>query len=284
VSFPKPPFPPQAQTLPGSERAMDPPPDYGEKSYRGSDQLRGKKALITGGDSGIGRAVALAFAREGADVAISYLNEEQDAHETARLVQEAGRRCLLIPGDIAERQHCREVVRRTVEEFGRIDVLVNNAAHQRSFAKLEEIPDEEWQRTFAVNIDAMFYITKAAVPHMRPGSSIINTASINADMPNPSLLAYATTKGAIQNFTAGLAQMLAEQEIRANTVAPGPVWTPLIPASLPSENVQHFGEQVPMKRPAQPCELACAYVMLASDAASYISGATIAVTGGKPLL
>ena len=284
-SFPKPPFPPQSQSLPGSSKAMQPQPDYGEDSYQGSGRLEGKKSLITGGDSGIGRAVALAFAREGADVVVSYLSEEEeDARETQRLVEASGRRCVLVPGDISKAEHCRALVERAVAAFGRIDVLVNNAAHQMTFESIEQISDEEWDKTLATNISAMFYITKAAVPHMKAGSSIINTASVNADTPNPTLLAYATTKGAIQNFTAGLAQLLAEQGIRANTVAPGPVWTPLIPASMPSEKVQHFGEQVPMKRPAQPCELAPVYVMLASNEASYISGATVGVTGGKPIL
>jgi NAD(P)-dependent dehydrogenase (short-subunit alcohol dehydrogenase family) len=263
---------------------MDPKPDYGEDTYKGSNRLQGKKAIITGGDSGIGRAVALAFAREGADVAVSYLDEHEDAQETKRLVEEAGRQCILLPGDISKAAHCREIVKKTVEGFGRIDVLVNNAAHQMTFESIDEISDEEWDKTFATNISSMFYITKAAVPHMSAGSSIINTASINADTPSPQLLAYATTKGAIQNFTAGLAQLLAEKGIRANTVAPGPVWTPLIPATMPTEKVQHFGEQVPMKRPAQPCELAPVYVMLASTESSYVSGATVAVTGGKPLL
>ena len=283
-SFPKPPFPPQQQSLPGSSKAMTPQPDYGEKSYRGSNRLKDKKALITGGDSGIGRAVALAFAREGADVLVSYLDEHEDARETRRLVEDCGRRCVLVGGDISDPQHCRALVKQAVEAFGRIDVLVNNAAHQNAFESIEDITDEEWNKTLATNLSAMFYLTKAAVPHMKPGASIVNTASINADVPNPALLAYATTKGAIQNFTAGLAQLLAEKGIRANTVAPGPVWTPLIPASLPPEKVQNFGEQVPMKRPAQPCEVAPSYVMLASDESSYVSGATIAVTGGKPLL
>lgn len=283
-SFPKPPFPKQQQSLPGSSKAMNPEPDYGEDSYKGANRLTDKKALITGADSGIGRAVALAYAREGADVVVSYLNEHEDARETQRLVESAGRRCVLVPGDIAAAAHCRALVRKTVDALGRIDILVNNAAHQMTFESLEEIPDEEWNKTLAVNLSSMFFITKAAVPHMKPGSSIINTASINADAPNPALLAYATTKGAIQNFTAGLAQLLAEKEIRANTVAPGPVWTPLIPASMPEEKVREFGSQVPMKRPAQPAELASVYVMLASSEASYISGATVAVTGGKPLL
>ena len=215
---------------------------------------------------------------------VSYLNEHEDARQTQRLVESAGRKCLLVPGDISKAAHCRELVKRSAEAFGRIDILVNNAAHQMTFDALEKIPDEEWDKTLATNLSAMFYITKAAMPHMKAGGSIINTASINADVPNPSLLAYATTKGAIQNFTAGLAQLLAEKGIRANTVAPGPVWTPLIPASMPEDKVQNFGSQVPMKRPAQPCELAAVYVMLASDEASYVSGATVAVTGGKPLL
>jgi NAD(P)-dependent dehydrogenase (short-subunit alcohol dehydrogenase family) len=283
-SYPKPPFPPQSQRVPGSSEDMQPKPDYGEDSYVGSNRLEEKVALITGADSGIGRAVALAFAREGADVVVSYLDEHDDARETQRLVESAGRRCLLVPGDISKAENCRALVQKAVQEFERIDVLVNNAAYQMTYESIEDITDAEWDKTFATNISAMFYITKAAVPHMKPGSSIVNTASINADTPNPQLLAYATTKGAIQNFTAGLAQLLAEQGIRANTVAPGPVWTPLIPATMPSEKVQHFGEQVPMQRPAQPCELAPVYVMLASNESSYVSGATVAVTGGKPLM
>jgi len=282
--FPKPPFPEQQQPVPGLSSRMDPEPDYGEDSYRGSQRLEGKKTLITGGDSGIGRAVALAFAREGADVAISYLSEKEDAFETQRLVEDCGRQCLLISGDLSEPAHCRQVIEKTVEAFGRIDVLVNNAAHQGTFESIEAIPDEEWEKTFATNISAMFYLTKAALPHMKAGSSIINTSSVNADTPSPQLLAYATTKGAIQNFSGGLAQQLAERGIRVNTVAPGPVWTPLIPATMPTEKVTNFGQQVPMGRPAQPKELAPVYVMLASDEASYVSGATVAVTGGKPII
>ncbi|MGH6936257.1 MAG: SDR family oxidoreductase, partial [Methylocella sp.] len=227
---------------------------------------------------------ALAYAREGADLTVSYLNEYDDAAETKRLVEGAGRQCLLVAGDISKAEHCRFLVGKAVEAFGRIDVLVNNAAHQMSFNSIEEISDEEWDLTLATNISAMFYITKAAVPHMKPGSAIINTASVNADSPSPQLLAYATTKGAIQNFTGGLAQLLAERGIRANAVAPGPVWTPLIPSTMPTEKVEHFGEHVPMKRPAQPKELAPIYVLLASDEASYIAGATVAVTGGKPMI
>jgi NAD(P)-dependent dehydrogenase (short-subunit alcohol dehydrogenase family) len=246
--------------------------------------LAGRKAVITGGDSGIGRAVALAFAREGADVLVSYLNEDEDAQETNRLIEEAGRKAILVSGDIQEPAHCRSIVAKAVAELGGIDILVNNAAHQASFKEIEDISDEEWELTFRVNIHAMFYLTKAAVPHMKPGSSIINTASINSDTPNPTLLAYATTKGAIQNFTAGLAQLLADKGIRANAVAPGPIWTPLIPSTLPEDAVSNFGKQVPMKRPGQPAELATAYVMLADPMSSYVSGATIAVTGGKPIL
>ena len=284
MSNPKPPFPEQKQPMPGSEEAMDPKPDYGEDSYKGSGKLKDKKAVITGGDSGIGRAVALAFAREGADVLISYYNEHEDAEKTKAVVEDAGRKALLMPGDIKDPKHCRAIVDKAVKEFGRIDILVNNAAHQASFKDVEEISDEEWDVTFRTNIYAMFYLVKAAVPHMKKGSSIINTSSINADTPSPQLLAYATTKGAIQNFTGGLAQLLAEKEIRVNCVAPGPIWTPLIPSTMPEEKVKNFGKQVPMQRPGQPKEVAPAYVMLASAEASYISGATIAVTGGKPLI
>ena len=284
TDYAKPPFPDQPQAMPGRSSAMNPQPDYGETSYRGSDRLAGRRAVITGADSGIGRAVALAYAREGADVLISYLDEHDDAKETERLVTSAGRRAVLMPGDIKDPRHCRQIIAQAVEAFGTIDVLVNNAAHQATVSDVAEIDDEEWEITFRTNIHAMFYLVKAAVPHMPPGSAIINTTSINADTPNPQLLAYATTKGAIQNYTAGLAQMLAEKEIRVNCVAPGPIWTPLIPSTMPKEKVMHFGEQVPMKRPGQPVECAPAYVLLAEPGASYISGATIAVTGGKPIL
>jgi NAD(P)-dependent dehydrogenase (short-subunit alcohol dehydrogenase family) len=283
-NFPKPPFPDQKQPMPGSSAAMDPQPDYGEDTYEGSGRLADKKAIITGGDSGIGRAVALAYAREGADVLISYYNEDEDARETQRLVEAAGRKAVLMPGDIKDPAHCRAIIDRAVKEFGRIDILVNNAAHQATFTDVEEISDEEWDVTFRTNIYAMFYLTKAAVPHMPEGGAIINTTSVNADTPSPQLLAYATTKGAIQNFTGGLAQLLAEKGIRVNCVAPGPIWTPLIPSTMPSEKVKEFGSQVPMKRPGQPRELASAYVMLAEPNSSYVSGATIAVTGGKPII
>ena len=284
MNYPKPPFPDQQQPMPGMTDAMAPVPDHGETSYKGSGRLTGKRAVITGGDSGIGRAVAIAYAREGADVLISYLNEDDDARETARHVKEAGRNAVLVSGDLQAPDHCRAVIAKAISEFGGVDILVNNAAHQASFKSIEDISDDEWELTFKVNIHAMFYLTKAAVPHLKPGSCIINTASINSDTPNPTLLAYATTKGAIHNFTAGLAQMLAGKGIRANAVAPGPIWTPLIPSTLPADAVARFGQQVPMQRPGQPVELATAYVMLADPLSSYVSGATIAVTGGKPFL
>ena len=272
------------QQPPGTEALLTPKADHGETSYVGRGRLEGKATVITGADSGIGRAVALAYAREGADVLIAYLNEHEDAQETARLVTEAGRKAVLFPGDLADPAQCRALVDKAVQEFGRIDVLVNNAAFQMTHESIEDIPDEEWERTFAVNISAMFYIVKAAVKHMKPGSSIINTSSINSDKPTPTLLAYATTKGAIANFTAGLAQLLAEKGIRANSVAPGPIWTPLIPSTMPPDKVASFGQETPMKRAGQPAELAPVYVMLATDEASYVSGARIAVTGGTPIL
>lgn len=282
--FPRPPYPSQPQPMPGVTRKMDPVPDHGEQTYKGSGRLIGKRAVITGGDSGIGRAVAIAYAREGADVLIAYLEEDDDARDTARLVEEAGQQAVLVRGDIQHPEHCRAIVQRAVSSFGGVDILVNNAAHQASFKDLQDISDEEWDLTFRVNVHAMFYLVKAAVPHLKPGSAIINTASINSDDPNPSLLAYATTKGAIHNFTAGLAQLLAEKGIRVNAVAPGPIWTPLIPSTLPPDAVKKFGQSTPMKRAGQPAELATAYVMLADPLSSYVSGATVAVTGGRPFL
>lgn len=283
-SYPKPPFQPQKQSVPGEQRKMDPMPDCGEQSYQGSGRLANKIALITGADSGIGRAVAIAFAREGADVAVSYLDEHEDAKETARWVEAAGRQCLLLPGDLGNADHCTAIVNDTVEKFGRIDVLVNNAAFQMTYQSLEDIPDEDWVKTFNVNITAMFRICKAALPHMAEGSSIINTSSVNSDMPNPSLLPYAATKGAIANFTAGLAQMLGERGIRVNSVAPGPIWTPLIVSTMTPDMVKNFGGNTPMGRPGQPVEVAPIYVLLASDEGSYISGERYGVTGGKPIL
>ncbi|MEH3046967.1 glucose 1-dehydrogenase [Sphingomonas adhaesiva] len=284
TQHPKPPYPEQQQPMPGRTEAMDPRPDHGEHSYVGHGRLLDKKAIVTGGDSGIGRAVALAYAREGADVLVSYLDEHDDAEETRRLIEQAGRTAILVPGDLSDPAHARAVVDRAVAAFGRVDILVNNAAHQATFQSLEDIADDEWQLTFATNIHAMFYLAKAAVAHMRSGSVIINTTSVNADQPNETLLAYATTKGAIHNFTAGLAQMLAERGIRVNAVAPGPVWTPLIPSTMPPEKVKTFGSNTPLGRAAQPVELAPPYVMLATDEASYITGATVPVTGGRPFL
>ncbi|WJM14607.1 SDR family oxidoreductase [Microbacterium arborescens] len=275
---------PQQQSVPGTDQQMVPKPDYGEETYRGSGKLTGKRALITGGDSGIGKAVALAYAREGADVAISYLDEHEDAEEAKRFVEQAGRRAVLIPGDISDPAHCREVVRRTVEELGGIDILVSNAAFQMNRETVEEIPDDEWDFTWATNVDAYFHLVKAALPHMGPGSAIIGSSSVQSDQPSPNLLPYAATKAAIASITASLAQMLGERGIRANSVAPGPIWTPLIPATLPADAVETFGEQTPLGRAGQPAELASAYVLLASDEASYISGARLAVTGGKPIL
>jgi len=263
---------------------MQPRPDCGEDSYRGHGRLEGKAALVTGADSGIGRAVAIAFAREGADVLISYLSEDDDATETAKYVEDAGRRAVLVPGDLADPQHCRDVVEKAVEEFGRIDVLVNNAAYQMTHESLEEISDEEWDHTLATNFSAMFHLCKAALPHMQPGSSIIGSSSVNSDMPNPTLAPYAATKAAVANFSASLAQLLGERGIRVNSVAPGPVWTPLIPSTMPPEKVEKFGSNTPLGRPGQPVELAPVYVLLASDEASYVSGARVAVTGGRPIL
>ncbi|QCR22661.1 SDR family oxidoreductase [Pontibacter sp. SGAir0037] len=282
--YDQPPFPEQKQEVPGTEADMQPKADHGEESYKGSGKLTGRKAIITGGDSGIGRAVAIAFAREGADVLISYLSEDKDAKETAKYIEEAGRKAVLVAGDISEEEHCKTIVQRAVEEFGQIDILVNNAAFQMSRESLQQIPSEEWDHTFRTNIYAMFYLCKAAEPHMKPGSTIVNTTSVNAYQPTPTLLAYAATKGAIQNFTANLAQLLAEKGIRVNCVAPGPIWTPLIPSTMPEEQVKEFGKNVPMGRPGQPAELAPVYVLLASQDSSYISGATVPVTGGKPTI
>ncbi|MGY1745974.1 glucose 1-dehydrogenase [Blastococcus sp. SYSU D00695] len=276
--------PEQQQTPPGTLGEMDPRPDHGEDSYTGSGRLTGKTAVVTGGDSGIGRAVAIAFAREGADVLVSYLSEHEDAQDTARYVEQAGRRCVLVPGDISDRAHVKTIVPKAVEAFGRVDVLVNNAAFQMTHETLEEVSDEEWDHTLATNLTAMFTLCRDAVGHMPAGGSIINSSSVNSDMPSPQLAPYAMTKAAIANFTASLAQMYAEKGIRANSVAPGPVWTPLIPSTMPPEKVESFGQQVPLGRAAQPAELAPVYVLLASDEASYVSGARVAVTGGNPIL
>jgi NAD(P)-dependent dehydrogenase (short-subunit alcohol dehydrogenase family) len=284
TKYPRPPFKVAQQRPPGKESKLNPLSDHGETSYQGHGRLQGKAAIITGGDSGIGRAVAIAFAREGADVLISYLNEHDDARETAKWIEKAGKRAVLVPGDIQKETHCQKIVDRAFKEFGRLDVLVNNAAYQMSHDDVTDVSSEEWDKTFKTNIYAMFYLTKAAVKRMPKGGSIINTASINSDSPSPGLPAYATTKGAISNFSAGMAQSLAKRGIRVNSVAPGPIWTPLIPSTMPLKKAKTFGQNVPLGRPGQPVELAPVYVLLASDEASYISGAMIPVTGGEPIL
>jgi NAD(P)-dependent dehydrogenase (short-subunit alcohol dehydrogenase family) len=263
---------------------MDPAPDHGEHSYKGNGRLEGKVALITGADSGIGKAVAIAFAREGADILISYLSEHEDAEDTAKWVREAGRKAVVVPGDIKSEEHCKTLVKRTADELGKIDILVNNAAFQRTYATITDITAEEWDETFRTNIYAPFFLSKAAVPLMKPGSAIINTTSIQSRQPSPQLLAYASTKGAISNFTAGLAEMVAEHGIRVNAVAPGPIWTPLIPSTMPAEKAAKFGEQTLLGRAGQPAELAGAYVLLASDLGSYMTGAVIPVTGGEIMI
>jgi NAD(P)-dependent dehydrogenase (short-subunit alcohol dehydrogenase family) len=276
--------PAQQQEPPGIQSEMTPTPDCGEMSYRGSGRLAGKAVVITGGDSGIGRAVAIAFAREGANVLIAYLDEDGDAQETAQWVEKAGQKAILMSGDVSQPQHCRDIVAKALQEFGRIDVLVSNAAFQMNRTSLEDISDEEWDYTLATNVSAMFHLCKAAVPHMPAGSSIIGSSSVNSDSPSPTLAPYAATKAAIANLCASLAQLLGERGIRVNSVAPGPIWTPLIPATMPTEKVEQFGMDTPLGRPGQPAELAPVYVLLASDEASYVSGARIAVTGGRPIL
>lgn len=282
--YPKPPYPQQDQSIPGTEKEMNPKADHGEESYKGSGKLAGMKAIITGGDSGIGRAVAIAYAREGADVLISYLNEHEDARETAKWVEQAGRKAVVVPGDIQDEEHCKMIVDRAVKELGGVDILVNNAAYQETHQSLQELSAEELDRTFRTNVYAMYYLCKAAEPHLKPGSSVINTTSVQAYKPSAILLAYAPTKGAIQNFTVVLGQMWAEKGIRVNCVAPGPIWTPLIPSTMPAEKVKNFGENVPLKRAGQPAELAGAYVLLASQEGSYMTCSTVQVTGGSPTI
>ena len=280
----RPPFREKPQDAPGSEAAMREKPDHGEASYRGTGQLQGRAALVTGADSGIGRAVAIAYAREGADVAIAYLNEHEDARETARLVREAGRKCVLLPGDLADAAFCQQLVEKTVTELGRLDIVVNNAAYQgKAVEKFTDIDAERVDRTFRVNIVAMFHIVREALRHMKPGGIIINTASIQAYQPSAAILDYATTKAAIVAFTKGLAEEAIERGVRVNCVAPGPVWTPLIAQSFEGEKLENFGKQSPMQRPAQPAELAPAYVFLASSASTYVNGEVLGVTGGRPL-
>lgn len=282
--YPQPPHPEQQQDVPGHEDQLQPKADHGEESYKGSGKLTGRKALITGADSGIGRAVAIAFAREGADILIAYLDEEDDARETARYVEEAGRKAVLMAGDIRSEAHCQQLVQRAVDELGGLDILVNNAAYQMSQESLQDINEEQLERTFRTNIFSMFFLCKAAENHLKPGSTVVNTTSINAYKPSPTLLDYAATKAAIQNFTANLGQLWAEKGIRVNCVAPGPIWTPLIPSTMPPEKVKSFGQDVPLKRAGQPAELAPAYVLLASNDSSYMTSSTIQVTGGTPTI
>ena len=280
-AYPRPPFGKQAQQLPGDEASMDPRPDHGEQTYRGSGRLTGLATLITGADSGIGKAVALAFAREGADVVFSYLSETEDAQDTVRLVEAEGRRAVAIAGDLSDEAQCRRLAARAKDELGRIDVLVNNAAFQKRYDSIADVPTEDWDRTMKTNLSAMFWLCREIVPGMEAGGSVINTASIQAREPSSSLLAYATTKGGIVAFSQALAFEVAQRGIRVNVVAPGPVWTPLIPASTDPEATSNFGKQAPLGRPAQPAELAPAYVFLASPEASYVTGEVIAVTGGE---
>ena len=287
TQYPEPPFPKQQQEPPGTEAELEPKADHGEKTYRGAERLTDRVALITGGDSGIGKAVAIAFAREGADVVISHLGgvEETDAADTISWVEKAGRKGISMPGDIQDPELCRTLVERTVDELGRIDILVNNAAWQDCGDRIEEMTTEEWRRIFATNIEAMFHLSKAAIPRMGEGGTIINTASIQAYSPSPELLPYSSTKGAIITFTKGLAQDpgVLERGLRVNAVAPGPIWTPLIPSTMPAEKAATFGENTPLGRAGQPAELAPIYVFLASQESSYITGEVIGVTGGRPL-
>lgn len=287
TQYPDPPFPKQQQEPPGTEGALRPKADHGEESYRGAGRLTDRVALITGGDSGIGKAVAIAFAREGADVVINHLGgvETEDAQDTVRWVEQAGRRALSLPGDLQDPELCRSLVERTVDELGYLDILVNNAAWQDSGDRIEEMTTDEWRRIFATNVEAMFHLSKAAIPHLREGGSILNTASIQAYSPSPELLPYAATKGAIVTFTKALAQDpgVLERGLRVNAVAPGPIWTPLIPSTMPAEKAATFGDNTPLGRAGQPAELAPIYVFLASAESSYITGEVVGVTGGRPL-
>ncbi|PXW62889.1 SDR family oxidoreductase [Methylobacterium sp. B4] len=284
TKYPRPPFESPGQGFPGMTDRMAPEPDHGEESYKGSGRLAGKAALVTGGDSGIGRAVAIAYAREGADVAISYLPDEQrDAEAVGNWIERAGRRALLLPGDIRDAAYAREIVERTAKEFGRLDILVNNAAFQQPNQGVTDIDDALFEKHFQTNIFGPFFATKAALAHLKPGASVIFTSSVNSKHPVPTLFAYSATKGALSNMVLGLAQLLAEKGIRVNGVLPGPIWTPFIPAGMSQDSVKTFGSQVPFNRPGQPAELASAYVMLAAEESSYTSGALITVAGGMPI-
>lgn len=284
TQYMQPPYDEKKQDVPGYEVFMNIKPDHGEDSYVGSGKLKGRKAIITGGDSGIGRAVAIAFAREGADVVISYLDEHADAKETAEYIEKEGQKAILLPGDISKEEQCISIVNQAVEQIGGIDIIVNNAAYQMSRDSLQDISAEEWDKTFKVNIHPMFYMCKAAEKYLEPGSTIINTTSVNAYKAPAHLIPYSATKAAIQNFTVSLAQLWAEKGIRVNCVAPGPIWTPLIPATLKAEKVEQFGSDTPLKRAGQPAELAAAYVLLASSDSSYMTGSTVQVTGGYPTI
>jgi NAD(P)-dependent dehydrogenase (short-subunit alcohol dehydrogenase family) len=281
--YPRPPFENQPQGFPGKTGKMTPEPDHGENSYKGSGRLSGKVAIVTGGDSGIGRAVAIAYAREGADIALSYLDEDKDAEQVKSWIEKAGRRCVLLPGDLSSSAHARDIVAKTVSEFGRVDILVNNEGFQQPNEGFEDIDDELFEKHFRVNVFGTFYLTKAALAHMAPGGSVIVTSSVNSKHPTPTLLAYSATKGALSNMVICLASLLAEKGIRVNGVLPGPIWTPFIPAGMTPDKVKSFGSEVPFGRPGQPAELASAYVMLASDESSYTSGALIVVSGGMVL-
>ncbi len=281
--YPRPPFNDQPQSFPGKTDKMTPEPDHGEESYKGSGRLSGKVAIVTGGDSGIGRAVAIAYAREGADIALSFLDEEKDAQVVKTWIEKAGRKCLLLPGDLSSSAHARSIVAKTVSEFGRVDILVNNEGFQQPNQGFEDIEDEIFEKHFRVNVFATFYLTKAVMAHMAPGGAVIVTSSVNSKHPTPTLFAYSATKGALSNMVLSLASLLSEKGIRVNGVLPGPIWTPFIPAGMTSDKVKSFGSEVPFGRPGQPAELASAYVMLASDESSYTSGALIVVSGGMVL-
>ncbi len=280
-AYPRPPFPRQKQELPGKDYLLDPKPDHGEESYVGAGRLAGLATIVTGADSGIGKAVAIAFSREGADVVVAYLDSHDDAKETIDLVEAEGRRAISIPGDLQDEDHCRRVVERARDELGRIDVVVNDAAYQQRWATVEDVSTAEWERTVRTNLTATFWMCREAVRSMEAGASIINVSSIQAQEPSPNLLAYATTKGALVTYSQALAKMLAKRGIRVNVVAPGPVWTPLVVATTDPERVSQFGADTPLGRPAQPAELAPAFVYLASPGASYVTGAVIPVTGGE---